>query len=130
MQNNYIKIIKKLIKFIPEDTVDKNNNNILHILAELKDEKLMENILEDYLKNGSIKNLINNKNEDGNTVLHLAAEKKNNNVIDLLIDYGANPRITNNKGLFLANRDVPISNQSGGSKPPRSITPIKGTRKV
>ena len=130
MQNNYIKIIKKLIKFIPEDRVDKNNNNILHILAELKDEKLMENILEDYLKNGSIKNLINNKNEDGNTVLHLAAEKKNNNVIDLLIDYGANPRITNNKGLFLANRDQPISNQSGGSKSPRSITPIKGTRKV
>lgn len=92
---------------------DRNGQNIIHFFSrtcsynvkqiEYFFEKLSENI---------IKHLINEKDAEGNTPIIIAYLSKNYNLVKILIDYGANPSIQNDRG------ESVISMETSGHQPP------------
>lgn len=67
----------------------KNGNTLLHIAVQQGDHTLIENIL----KNGAS---VNAQNADGDTSLLMAARLDDRDAIKLLLDYSADPHISNN----------------------------------
>jgi hypothetical protein len=80
------------LKNIKYQDIKYNGNNILHYAVNNKDEELIIKILDQE------PNLINIKNNDGNTALHLAVSKKANKLVDLLLGYVADKNIKNDNG--------------------------------
>jgi len=88
---------------------DIENNNIFHLLTNENKEKKIEKILK---KNHSnIQNNLNYRNNEGDTPLHLAVKTKNNKIIGMFLNYGANKDILNGLG-----KKINIENLTGGSK--------------
>ena len=81
-------MLKNIYKF-----KDNNNNNLLHIL--LNDSKYNTNsnylnkVLEKGQKYGYLKYIINKRNNEGDTPLHLAVKVKNYTAATSLLKYGA-----------------------------------------
>ena len=75
-------------------------NNIFHYL--IKDYSLntplIQKILQELLKKSHAKELLNMKNSEGDTPLHLAIKNNLNDVADILCKYGADKSIINNEG--------------------------------
>ena len=95
--------LKKLLK---KEDID--NNNILHLLVnEDKYNKVSKILNKTHV--WEHKQIINNRNNEGNTPLHLAVKNKNNKMIGLLLNYGADKDIINGNG-----KRIDIFNVTGG----------------
>ena len=77
---------------------DNNNNNILNLIIKRNNIKLMKNTLEKLLKYGSLSDIINKPNNQGNTPLHLAVKNNRVPLTNILLDYGAIKAIPNING--------------------------------
>lgn len=96
--------LKKLLK---KEDID--SNNILHLLvSENKYNKVSKILNKTNVEQH--KQIINNRNNEGNTPLHLAVKNRNNKMIGLLLNYGANKNIINGNG-----KRIDIFNVSGGA---------------
>jgi len=104
--------IQDLLNLISLEKTDKYNNNVIHLLVKNNN----NNILNKYLSNNinQLGGCINNKNNNGDTPLHIAAKNNNDKIANTLISYGANPKIKNNEGLYLINKDIKPQVQEGG----------------
>ncbi|CBI26362.3 unnamed protein product, partial [Vitis vinifera] len=103
---NHAQIMKKLISYCPDcsEVVDEKRHNVLHLAVQTRGREAMELIL----KNSWGSNLINDKDVDGNTPLHMFACSLSS-VPTLMLSH---PRVdkmaVNNKGLTAA--DILSSN--------------------
>ena len=89
-------------KFNLFEPIDDKNNNSLHRICFINSESIFSIALNHIKKNKEsqdIKTLINNKNVSGFTPLHYACYKGNLEIINQLINLGADIYLKNNKGL-------------------------------
>jgi ankyrin repeat protein len=129
-------LVNNLIKTLPNiNSVDDEGNNIIHHFAQYGDLDLMRKVVK---KNDiSISCLLNQRNQDGNTPLHLAVGGGNQKLADYLVQKGANPEICNFKGeKCLQKNNLKIKNKNknsqngGGSDSESEDKKIIGTRKI
>lgn len=90
-------LISNLIHTLPSfDSVDEEGNNIIHHLSQYGDLTLMRNVIK---KNKiHLGKLVNQRNQYGNTPLHLAVGGGNQKIADYLVKKGCDPSICNFKG--------------------------------
>ena len=92
---------------------DNNKQTILHHIVSYSKIPIMKDLLSVILLNTDAKNYINMQDNDGNTVVHIAAKDGLDMVIDELVKYGANLSIANNSGKMIhmkEDNDVQIVN--------------------
>jgi ankyrin repeat protein len=123
--NNENAIILHLIKTTSnKKTVDEFNNNIIHLTILKGNPCLLFNILNELKYKNELENLINSRNSDGDTPLHLAIkflnQKLAKEVIDILLYFKADVNIKDMDGNIIIWNDKPkkqnnvVNNQSGG----------------
>jgi ankyrin repeat protein len=81
--------------------LDKNGNNILHKFVKSNNSKMLKETLEILIEKGKLKNLINQKNYSGYTPLHIAINKNNQHLSQLLINNNADIRILTDNGYII-----------------------------
>jgi ankyrin repeat protein len=88
---------------------DIENNNIFHLLTNENKENKINKILK---KNHSnITQMIDSRNNEGDTPLHLAVKNNNNKLIGMFLNYGANKNVLNGLG-----EKIHIQKLIGGAK--------------
>ena len=88
----YSNLVLKLIKTLPNfDCVDDDGNNICHHLAECGDEKIFTELSKSHSPNWS--GILNQRNDEGQTPLHLAIKNNKQNLANKFIKLGANQDI-------------------------------------
>ena len=113
---SYTNLVLKLIQTLPEiDSIDDEGNNICHHLANCGDVKILNKISKDHKPNWT--SLLNKRNDEGDTPLHIAA-KNNNKLVSEFIKMGAHLNITD------INRKTVDFQQKGGG----IVQKIKGKR--
>ena len=115
----YNNLILNLIKIFPNfGDLDDNGNNVCHHIARYGDNKIFKHIRKNNSYNW--KQLLNQRNDFGDTPLHIAMKYNNSSLIDTFKHLGAN-NISNSQSNF---------NQNGGgnNKSQSNITKIKGKR--
>jgi len=80
------------------DLLDKKGNNIIHKLIKSNNSKILKETLETLIEKGDLKKLINQKNYYGYTPLHIAINKDNQDLAQILINNGADIRILTDNG--------------------------------
>lgn len=80
------------------DLLDKKGNNIIHKLIKSNNSKILKKTLETLIEKGDLKKLINQKNYYGYTPLHIAINKDNQDLAQILINNGADIRILTDNG--------------------------------
>ena len=92
IENGHDELLEKLLEYQPELTLsDASKNNILHCVAKLGSE-LIAKIIFEHLKSpfpNSFPETFFEKNQDGCTPLHLAAEFGNESIFSTLLEKGA-----------------------------------------
>ena len=81
--------------------LDKKGNNILHKLVKSNNLKMLKETLEILIEKGKLKKLINQKNYSGYTPLHIAINKNNQYLSQLLINNSADIRILTDNGYII-----------------------------
>lgn len=116
----YSELVLKLIKTLPNfDCIDDEGNNLCHHLAVCGDDKLFKSLIQSHSPNWN--NLLNQRNDEGQTPLHLAVKNNKHKLAQKYIKYGANQNILDIYG----NTCLQLyPNQEGGSN--KKI--IKGKR--
>jgi ankyrin repeat protein len=97
-QKGHLAVVRELLTywFDPMDFLNEKGQNILHVAAESGQMKLVEEILG----NRDLEALINEKDYDGNTPLHLAAMYGRPEIVQALVsDKRVDKRIVNNEKL-------------------------------
>ncbi|KAJ6957795.1 protein ACCELERATED CELL DEATH 6 [Populus alba] len=100
-QKGHLKVVRELLTywFDPMDFLNEKGQNILHVAAESGQRKIVDEIL----RNQDLEALINEKDYDGNTPLHLAAMYCRSEIVRALVsDKRVDKRIVNNEKLNLA----------------------------
>jgi len=115
-------LIMKLIKTLPKiDCIDDEGNNICHHLANNKNNT--NTIFNNVLKNNDFKpnwkGLLNKRNDDGNTPLHVAIKNKNTKLAEQFIKLGANNKIPDLTGSYV---QFDTKQKGGGSNKTIKIT--------
>jgi ankyrin repeat protein len=106
-------VLFKLFDMVPyTEFTDDDNNNILHQLVLNADSKLIYEFLISSKLRGNLKKIINSKNKNNDTPLHLAVKNKKQDIADILINFGANKNLKNNQGQKIKW----VDNQVGGNK--------------
>ena len=80
-----------------------------------------------------INNLLNAQDSNGDTCLNIAARLGNVSIIDALLDYGADPVISNKSGLRPVDFGAGTSNlrgQKGEMSQPKIMSPAAGNKQV
>ncbi|ONI17357.1 hypothetical protein PRUPE_3G153800 [Prunus persica] len=93
----HVKIVKELLRHCPDSTEYRNYNfeNILHVAAR----RGKDNVVKYFLKNGEFQMLINQKDSNGNTPLHLATKHHHPKVVYRLAWHrGTNLKLLNGRG--------------------------------
>tara|TARA_B100000768_G_scaffold181525_1_gene204899 strand:- start:891 stop:1250 length:360 start_codon:yes stop_codon:yes gene_type:complete len=115
-------VLIEVLELIPDVThFDNNNSNILHKMIENTGLNCIKKFLKIASSKGQLEQIINQKNFEGKTPLHLAVELERHDVSDLLFEHGADTDITDPNGNIV--RWVAKMNGGGGIK-------ITGTRKL
>jgi ankyrin repeat protein len=84
------------------EDVDIYGRNILHYLIIFNNYMTFQNLLMNILeKKSKLKKVINVQDKLGNSPLHYAVMFNLNNIADLLIKNGANPKLKNNEGDYV-----------------------------
>ncbi|KAK8469320.1 hypothetical protein PHAVU_005G047150 [Phaseolus vulgaris] len=80
----HTEVLKKLLKKCPDprEIVDNKGRNIVHIAAIMGEFNVVKYILQD--TNDAVKDMINGKDYDGNTPLHLAASHSRPKIVQAL----------------------------------------------
>nr|TKS11531.1 hypothetical protein D5086_0000072640 [Populus alba] len=97
-QKGHLEVVRELLSFWldPMDFLNENRQNILHVAAESGQMKIVDEIL----RNRDLEALINEKDYDGNTPLHLAAMYGRPEIVQALVsDKRVDKRIVNNEKL-------------------------------
>nr|XP_034916967.1 protein ACCELERATED CELL DEATH 6-like isoform X2 [Populus alba]XP_034916968.1 protein ACCELERATED CELL DEATH 6-like isoform X2 [Populus alba]XP_034916969.1 protein ACCELERATED CELL DEATH 6-like isoform X2 [Populus alba]XP_034916970.1 protein ACCELERATED CELL DEATH 6-like isoform X2 [Populus alba] len=100
-QKGYLEVVRELLIywFDPTDFLNERGQNILHVAAESGQRKIVDEIL----RNRDLKALINEKDYDGNTPLHLAAMYCRSEIVQALVsDKRVDKMIVNNEKLSLS----------------------------
>ncbi len=93
-------------------TIDEQQTTALHIACMAgKSEQSGLNFVKMLFENGG-KNLIDQKDSEGNTPLHLAFRRCDQKLIEFLLDQGANTKIINNRG------ELPVNIQDANGNTP------------
>ena len=93
-------IMIRLMSLIP-DFIDDNNNTILHDIVNRGDESLVSDILIKLKNNDQLSELINMKNSNGDTPLHIAVRNQYQNIAGMLVMAGADTKIEDANGNFI-----------------------------
>ncbi len=101
--------------------LDEEGNNIIHLSVKNGIPSTLFHLLLELKKNKTIDKLINQRNDDGNTPLHLCFQNKNNTqeLVEILLYFKANPKIPDLYGNI-------INKQIGGS----NNIKVKGIRYI
>lgn len=75
-----------------------NNSKKLHEIVYSGNTKNVYNYLYQHKKNNNISKIINEYNDEGKTPLHIAVKNNFQDIAMLLINFGADKNIVNNKG--------------------------------
>jgi hypothetical protein len=125
-------LLLRFIRMMPISLeVDEEENNFIHHLVENGDEYTLKEFLSKYVSDGNIDDIINLKNGNGETPLHLAVKNNYQRIAQLLIDFGANKNIKDKNGNIIKwvnEEGDEFLNLRGGGKKRRVI--IRGTRKL
>ena len=100
---------------------DKNDQTALHFICENGREEClikMLDVLQNTMHPKELKSYINARDKDGNTALHIATDKQQTIIIELLQLYGANKSIANNNNEIVESISTkpPIGNIKCGDK--------------
>lgn len=116
-------VLIEVLELIPDVTYfDRKHSNILHKMIENTGIDCIKKFLKIAASKGQLEQIINQKNFEGKTPLHLAVELERHDVGDLLFEHGADTDIPDPNGNIV--RWVP--KMKGGGKNIK----ITGTRKL
>ncbi|CAL2247721.1 unnamed protein product [Prunus armeniaca] len=99
----HVNIVKELLQHCPEsmELTNSSEQNILHVAARCGE----DNLVKYFLKKVEFQMLINQKDNKGNTPLHLAKMYHHPKVVDLLaLDRRTNLKVLNDRGM--TSRDI------------------------
>ena len=106
---SYSNLVLNLINTLPNiDCVDDEGNNICHHLAKYGDKKILNKMFKNYKPNW--KSLLNKRNDEGDTPLHIAV-KNNNILVNEFIKLGADKNISDIHGHVIT---LDKNSQKGG----------------
>jgi hypothetical protein len=118
MNNKYLPIkdfdiILFLLNNNQNNIVDDDGNNIIHLTIKKGTPCTLFNLLLQLKKEKKIEELLNQRNDDGDTPLHLCFKNKKNTqeFIEILLYFKANPNIPDLNGNIVKF----VHNQNGGS---------------
>lgn len=108
--------------FVVEDPT--NKCTVLHYVCKFYSNiPHVHEVVEKILSSRNVANFINKQDKDGNTALHIALENGNHDLCNVLIQHGANPKIRNERGVYICTDDEPSVN-SGNNNSNRNIARI------
>lgn len=88
----YSNLVLKLIKTLPNfDSIDDEGNNICHHIAVSGDYNILKEICNEHKPNW--KAILNQRNDEGQTPLHLAVQNKKQKIAQKFIKLGAKKNI-------------------------------------
>lgn len=117
---NYQNLILNLIKTLPNfDCIDDEGNNICHHLAKYGNLNIFDNLIKKHNPNWG--NILNQRNDVGQTPLHIAVKNNNQKLANKFVKLGAKENILDIYG----NSCIKNNNQLGGGYNKKII---KGTR--
>ena len=85
---------------------DNNKCNLVHHIVNYCNNKFMKELLIFVLSNTDAKNHVNSQDGKGNTPAHYAVNNKQNDVVTLLVEYGADLSVRNNAGVSIGKHGV------------------------
>lgn len=104
----YLSLVLKLIKTLPDfNCVDDEGNNICHHLAKYGDKKIFNKLSNEHSPNWN--GLLNQRNDNGQTPLHLAIQHNNQELANKFVKLGANKNILDING----NSCIKVQNGGG-----------------
>ncbi|ADO67262.1 hypothetical protein crov229 [Cafeteria roenbergensis virus] len=88
----YSELVLKLINTLPNfDCIDDNGNNICHHLASYGDEQIFKSLTKTHTPNW--KSILNQRNDEGQTPLHVAVKNNKQKLAKDFIKLGSNQDI-------------------------------------
>lgn len=111
VSENNIEVVKLLLNNGADVSIrNEDKKNALHTALKHKNEEIF-NILFDYINPYKKVNIINMQDWSGDTILHMAHSNGYDEIVNKLIENGANTRIRNNDGIYAyPNRNALIGN--------------------
>lgn len=101
---------------------DDDKVSILHLLVDLTSSfPLAKNLIARSLETSGGKNALNKQDNKGNTPAHYALRNGRDDVIDLLVEYGADLTIKNNKGYSITPSNNSSNNNNNNVDPKQNI---------
>ena len=84
-----------------KECCDKDGNNHLHHLVNQGNARIVKQYILTILNNSNKKNILNKKNNQGNTPLHIAVKRNFQIIADLLVQAGADTNLSNKKNMVV-----------------------------
>ncbi|KAF9669922.1 hypothetical protein SADUNF_Sadunf13G0015100 [Salix dunnii] len=112
-----VQVLREVFSIASAQELTPKGENALHVAVKHNQYKALETLIQLACQNQVLNELINAKDEDGNTLLHLACAAKNSKIVKLLVSGQTNVEVNavNSEGLTAL--DIAVTSLAGYNEP-------------
>ncbi|KAJ6757147.1 ANKYRIN REPEAT-CONTAINING PROTEIN ITN1-LIKE [Salix koriyanagi] len=111
-----VQVLREVFSIASAQDLTPKGENALHVAVKHNQYKALETLIQ-LCENQVLNELVNAKDEDGNTLLHLACAAKNSKIVKLLVSVQTNVEVNavNSEGLTAL--DIAVRSMAGSNEP-------------
>ncbi|KAJ6384541.1 hypothetical protein OIU78_027779 [Salix suchowensis] len=110
-------VLREVFSIESAQELTPKGENVFHVAVKHNQFKALETLIQLACENQVLNELVNAKDEDGNTLLHLACAAKNSKIVKLLVSGQTNVEVNavNSEGLTAL--DIAVTSMAGSNEP-------------
>ncbi|KAJ6434480.1 hypothetical protein OIU84_018070 [Salix udensis] len=112
-----VQVLREVFSIASAQDLTPKGENALHVAVKHNQYKALETLIQLACQNQVLNELVNAKDEDGNTLLHLACAAKNSKIVKLLVSVQTTVEVNavNSEGLTAL--DIAVRSMAGSNEP-------------